>query len=495
MAATLRACFFVIAVVGIGACSRGADEARVRTDLQERLNRDVKPGLFQVVSLRRAGSSPMPASDAGASRVLVYFNTTLKLNQDYTFGGWDQLSPPSVAFALGANEKGIFGLEAENKAGDTIRAYGTALYEDGPQGWTAVTAVTPPATTSSDTDNEGDGPPARSKQLIDSLAALVNLPPPGPSPQRDEIIADELARAQENITRRVERRNRTFTIATGQAGGDYARLGDAFVSAINQAAPNVKLRARTSDGSVENARLLANGEADYAFVQGDVAAAAFAGEDAFIHGGALDMLRAVGALTPEAVHVVVLDKSSIKSVGQLRGDKVNLGPPASGTRFDALGVLSAYGLEPSDLSQAGSEPTAAAIAQLKAGRIDAVFVTAPAPTRSLQELALSTGLRLLPITGAAVDRLVRDRPGLMPLTLPANTYPRQKEDVTTVGSATLLVTTQDAPEAEVARVSDFVFNKMPHLGGRTAEVVGASEGRELRGVTIPLHPGAGKKPQ
>ena len=88
--------------VMVGACSRGADEARLKTDLQERLNRDVKPDLFEVASLRREGSSPMPEAESGASRVLVYFNTTLKLNQDYAFGGWDQLSPQSVAFALGA---------------------------------------------------------------------------------------------------------------------------------------------------------------------------------------------------------------------------------------------------------------------------------------------------------------------------------------------------------------------------------------------------------
>ena len=59
------------------------------------------------------------------------------------------------------------------------------------------------------------------------------------------------------------------------------------------------------------------------------------------------------------------------------------------------------------------------------------------PTRALQELALAAGFRLLPITGAAVDQLLRSRPGLMPLTLPPNTYPRQQNDVTTVGSATL----------------------------------------------------------
>jgi len=324
---------------------------------------------------------------------------------------------------------------------------------------------------------------------------MVNLPPPGPSAVQDDIIADELARAQENIERRVQRRNHTFTIATGPAGGDYERLGDALITAINQAAPNLKLRQRTSAGSVENTRLLASGDADYAFVQGDVAAAAFAGEDAFEHGGAIETLRAVGALFPEAVHVVVLDKSPVQTLAQLRGRNVNIGPPASGTRFDALGVLAAYGLAPADLSEAGSEPTLEAIARLKGGRIDAAFITAPAPTRALQELALSTGVRLLPITGNAVDQLVRTRPGLTPLRLPANTYPQQKDDVITVGSATLLVTTQDAPEAEVARLSDFVFKRMPQLRVRTAEVVGTSAAQELRGVTIPLHPGVGQKSQ
>ncbi len=496
MTAHLRLGVIVIAAaIAATGCSRGADQQRLTTDLQTRLNRDVKADLFDVVSLRREGSSPMPAGDSGAARVLVYFNTTLKLKQDYSFGGWNQLSPSAVAFALGANEKGIFGLQAENKSGDEIRAYGTAVYEDGPQGWTPVEAVTQQAATANTTDAEGQGPPTRSKQLIDALAAMVNLPPPGPSPQQDAIIADELARAQENIERRVQRRNSTFTLATGPAGGDYARLGDTLITAITQAAPNVKMRPRPSAGSIENARLLGSGEADYAFVQGDVAAAAFAGEDAFAHGGAIETLRAVGALAPEAVHIVVLDTSPIREIGQLRGKKVDIGAPASGTRFDALAVLAAAGLNPSDLASAGSDPTTAAIARLKSGAYDAIFVTAPAPTRSLQELALTTGLRLLPISNAIAAQLTRSRPGLTPLTLPANTYPRQKDSVTTVGSATLLVTTQDAPDAEVARVNDFVFNKIPQLRGRNAEVVGVSEGHELRGITIPLHSGVGTKVQ
>jgi TRAP transporter TAXI family solute receptor len=480
------------ALAGTACSRRGADETRVRTDLQARLNQDVKPGLFEVVALRREGSSPLPAGESGNARVLVYFNATLKVAQDSTFGGWDQLSPASVAFALGANEKGVFGLSAENKPGDLVRAYGSALYEQGADGWKPVAAVSAKATTTAEADVEGTGPPSRSKQMIDQLAAMVNLPPPGPSAQQDEIIAEELAHASENIQSRIQRREHVFTIATGPADGDYARYGEALISAVNQLAPNVKLRQRNSEGSVDNARLLATGEADYGFIQGDVAAAAVAGEGAFAS-GELENLRAVGGLFPEAVHVVVLASSPIRGIGELRGRRVNLGQPSSGSRFDALAVLSAYGLKPADLAEAGSESLATAIARLKKGQLDALFTTAPGPTRALQELAVSPGLRLLPIMGAPLEVIMRDHPGLTALTLPPNTYPQQKEAVATVGSATLLVTTADAPATEVARIKDLVFNRMPQMRGHSADTVGVSQASELRGVTIPLHPGAGQK--
>jgi hypothetical protein len=258
----------LIAVLATG-CARGADEERVQADLQARLDRDVKADLFDVVALRREGSAPLPPSESGAARVVVYFNTTLRVAQDYTFGGWDQLAPSSVAYALGATEKGVFGLKPQNVAGDMVRAYGSAVYEEGADGWTLIAG--PVATKTAAPDINASGPTPRSKQLIDQLAALVNLPS---EPQKDEIIADELARATENIERRVRRREHTFTIATGAEDSEYARFGETLIEAINQAAQGVKLRQRYSDGSVDNAWLLSRGEADYAIIQGDVAAAA-----------------------------------------------------------------------------------------------------------------------------------------------------------------------------------------------------------------------------
>ena len=121
-------------------------------------------------------------------------------------------------------------------------------------------------------------------------------------------------------------------------------------------------------------------------------------------------------------------------------------------------------------------------------QLDAVFSTTAAPARALQQLAADPGLRLLPVKGDAMGRLLQARPGLTPLTLPPNTYPRQQQPIVTVASAALLLTTLDTPLIEVERVADLVFSRMPQQHAGSADVVKVSAENELRGVTIPLHP-------
>jgi hypothetical protein len=195
----------LLLVLAASACQRGVDETRVRADLQVKLDRDVKTKLFEVVALRREGSAPLAPAGTDAARVIVYFNTTLRLAQDYSFGSWEQLGPSSVAFALGATDNGVFGLQPQNRAGDLVRAYGSAIYERTADGWTPVTAE--PSGTVASPNIEGTAPPSRSKEMIDKLAAMVELPPPGVPSADDVIIAEELERASENIERRVQRRS------------------------------------------------------------------------------------------------------------------------------------------------------------------------------------------------------------------------------------------------------------------------------------------------
>ncbi|HSF05919.1 MAG TPA: TAXI family TRAP transporter solute-binding subunit [Methylomirabilota bacterium] len=472
-------------------CARGPDEAALRQEVQDKLTKQVKDGLFELASLGRKGSAPLPSGEQGTKRLVVYYNATLRFRQDYDFGGWEKLSPASLGYALGATEKGLFGIKPQNRAGDVLYAYGTSTYEWSGDAWKSVAPAGGAVTAAPDAENTA--PPSRSKQLIDKLAAMINLPPPGTDPGQEEVIADELNRATENIERRLARRQHVYTFASGPPGGEYARFGAALVASVKKKVrPGVAVRHLETEGSVQNAWLLSRGEADYAILQADVAAEAVAGGGPFARGGPLTTLRAVASLFPEAVHVVVPAASPIGNVEDLRGKRVDIGPPGSGTRHSAVAVLGAHGLKVGDLGQASERGREEAVRRLVGGQLDAFFTTIAPPARDLQQLAARKGMKLLALPGRSVNRLVAENPGLVAMTLPPNTYPGQGEPIATVATAALLVATSDAPDAEVEKMLGVVFAGADLAAAGSAEGVKASKDSALRGITIPLHPGTSR---
>jgi TRAP transporter TAXI family solute receptor len=184
--------------------------------------------------------------------------------------------------------------------------------------------------------------------------------------------------------------------------------------------------------------------------------------------------------------------SSIRSVDDLRGKRVDIGPPGSGTRYSAVAVLAANGVQVRDLREAVVGGREEAARRLATGQLDAFFVTIAPPARALQELAARSGMRLLTLSSRSVERLVTEKAGLVAMTLPAHTYPGQAEPVATVATAALLVATTDAPEAEVGDMVAFVFSKADLGSTGNAEGVKVSKDSALRGITIPMHPGTSR---
>jgi TRAP transporter TAXI family solute receptor len=217
---------------------------------------------------------------------------------------------------------------------------------------------------------------------------------------------------------------------------------------------------------------------------------AAAGEGPFAQGGAVTSLRALGSLFPEPVQIVVSARSTIRTVADLRGKKVDIGMPNSGTHYDALQVLGAYGLGVKDLAELREKGLEDAAGRLGAGRLDAFFVTVGAPTRALQNLAARQKIRLVSLENSIIERLVTENPGLIRLTLPANTYPGQTEQITTVSATALLVTHSDAPQSEVSLLVKLIFEKTDYLMTASAQGAKISKRSGLRGITIPVHAGA-----
>jgi TRAP transporter TAXI family solute receptor len=219
---------------------------------------------------------------------------------------------------------------------------------------------------------------------------------------------------------------------------------------------------------------------------------AAAGDGPFSQGRAVPSIRALGSLFPEPVHIVVSAASRIRTVADLRGKRVAIGARDSGTRADALAILGAHGLTEKDLAWVSDDGLEAAAGRLRAGEVDAFFATVGAPAREVQRLATLHPIRLVSLNPGAADDLVTRHPGLVRLVVPANTYPDQKEDVTTIAPTALLVTHADVTDAEVAVVLGLVFENPDYLAAGSAQGSKISKRTGLRGITIPLHPAASR---
>jgi TRAP transporter TAXI family solute receptor len=473
----------------LAACSRGPDEAAVKGDLQTRIDKTFKPGLLELAALKRQGSSPLPAA-SGSERVLVYFNATLRLRESYDFKDWEGLSPATLAQVLGGREKGVFGVKArENQPGDLLRVYGSGIYERSAQGWSAV-AAGPRDAPQAPADPGNAAASTSSKRYLEQLAAVVEIGPPGIDAESDKIISEELENALRAINRRRARAQELLTFASGPSDGEYARVVDAILGTVVKRGRRANSIGVETQGSIENALLLGRGQADYGIIQSDVAWLAASGAGPFAAEGPLAKIAALGSLYPEPVHIVVSASSPIRGVEDLRGKRVDIGTPQSGTRLDAVGLLEAHRLALKDLAEARGEGTQAAIRELRAGRIDALFLTVGAPARALQRLAAEHPIRLLPVSTAAAAHVITAQPGLVRLTLPANTYPGQTEAVATVAPTALLTATVDAPPEEVKALLEVVFGATDYLAAGSAQGVKIDKGTGLRGVSIPLHPAA-----
>ena len=484
-----RLCFLILVLL-TAACSRGPDETALKTELQQKIDKSFKPGLLELAGLKRQGSSPLPAAESGAPRVVVYYNATLRLKEGYDFKDWEGLSPATLANVLGGRERGVIGVKAkENQPGDLLRVYGSSIYERSGDGWSADGGAQRDVS-QAPADPGSAAPASDSQRYLERLASQVNIGPPGIDARSDKIISEELDHALRVINRRRARAQELTTVASGPASGEYARVVEAVIGTLARSGRKVRAIGVETEGSIENALLLGRGQADYGLVQSDVAWLAVTGAGPFAADGPLTKLAALGSLYPEPVHIVVPAKSAIRSIEDLRGKRVDIGTPQSGTRINALAVLQAHRIAIKDLAEARGGGPQAAMQQMRVGQIDAFFTTIGAPARELSRLAAAHPIRLLPVSAAAAARLAADQPGLVRLMLPANTYPGQSEAVATVAAAALFVGTVDTPHDEVKALLELMFESTDYLAFGAAQGVKISKASGLRGIAIPLHPAA-----
>ena len=296
-----------------------------------------------------------------------------------------------------------------------------------------------------------------------------------------------------------------FTIGTGGTAYTYYPVGGVIANAISKppgsrecgeggscGVDGLIASAVSSRGSVDNVNAIMSGLRNSGFAQSDVAYWAYTGTGTMEGKEPATDLRTIAALFEEHIHLVALADSGINSVADLKGKRVSLDEPGSGTYVDANLILEANGLSKDDVTAEALKGGAASEA-LRNGKIDAFFVVAGYPTGSLVELASAAPIKLVPIDGAGAEALAAEHGFFSLSAIPAGTY-EGVDGTATVAVGAQWFTSAKEDETLIYNITKALWNDESrvlldagHAKGKTITPDSA-----LAGIGVPLHAGAEK---
>ncbi|MCW4353824.1 TAXI family TRAP transporter solute-binding subunit [Hoyosella sp. YIM 151337] len=283
-----------------------------------------------------------------------------------------------------------------------------------------------------------------------------------------------------------------LTLATGSTGGTYYPLGGEIASVWSSEIEGISVTATVGGASVENLRALDQGEVDLIMSVNATAADAVDGTGDFADQPLANPqnIRVLGNIYPEIVQIVTTAQSGIESIEDLRGKRVEMGPPGSATYVMAEQILRAYGIDPqTDLAATLDSGFGDAATNLGDGVVDAAFGILAAPTGSIEQLATSHDVVLLDISGPELEAILAENELLSAHEIPAGTYSGVDEPNATITSWATLYTTADLDEEtayELVRVMYEHGDRVQHSAAEDMVLENAVDGLG----PIEMHPGA-----
>lgn len=284
---------------------------------------------------------------------------------------------------------------------------------------------------------------------------------------------------------------RRLVIVTGGTGGVFYPYGGGLAKVLSETMANTQATAQVTGGSVDNIKLLSEGEADIGFSTLDSAYDGFTGSGAYSSEGPQNV-RLIARLYDSFLHVVANEASGIDSLSAMKGKRISVGSAGSSTESIADRMLSAAGLDPMvDVTRdnLGVSESAGALAD---GKIDAFFWIGGLPTAAVKDLASAGQTKLRFISTETEMMVMRTRyPDLyIELTMPAGTYAGQDSDVRGLGVANVLAVSGEADDALVTDILTAIFDHLDSVHAIHPEAASLSLTGAIITTKIPWHPAA-----
>ena len=278
-----------------------------------------------------------------------------------------------------------------------------------------------------------------------------------------------------------------LTFATASEQGEYYTFGLALADMVNRKT-TTQLRVVASNGAMSNIEALFRNNAKFAFTQSDVGFYASRGTRLFSI--KMDNFSTVAVLYPEPVQIITLNPE-ITHIEHLKGKTVSVGAEGSGTYFNAVDVLSAYGMDINTDINPVYESFGNTAEALKAGKIDAAFIVAGTPTPAVTELAKAGKISIVSFDDKHIMDLIAKHPYYTKVELPKSTYGTDENDVTVAVNA-VVVARDDVKMEDVYNFMYGVFENLDVIAGINSRSKELTLKSAASYPAVPYHPGAVK---
>jgi len=278
-----------------------------------------------------------------------------------------------------------------------------------------------------------------------------------------------------------------INILTGGQSGVYYPLGVALERLFAENIPDSSPSVQSTKASVENLNLLQDGRGEIAFTLGDSLALAWEGSEEAGFREKLDNLRTVAGIYPNYIQIVASKESGIAKLADLKGKRLSVGAPRSGTELNARAILGAAGISYEDLGKVEYLPFAESVELIKNRQLDATLQSAGLGVASIRDLASAVDIVVVEVPADIVAKVGSP---YVEATIPAGTYKGQDSDVKTAAVINYLVTRADLSDDLVYGMTKAIFENLDTLVAAHAAAKAIVLNQAAKNPPVPLHPGA-----
>ncbi|MDG1583151.1 TAXI family TRAP transporter solute-binding subunit [Pseudomonas sp. GOM6] len=279
-----------------------------------------------------------------------------------------------------------------------------------------------------------------------------------------------------------------INILTGGTSGVYYPIGVALSQLYGNGIEGSKTSVQATKASVENLNLLQAGRGELAFALGDSVADAWNGVEEAGFKAPLKKLRAIAGTYPNYIQIVANADANIQTLADLKGKRISVGAPKSGTELNARAIFKAAGLSYEDMGEVQFLPYAESVELIKNRQLDATLQSSGLGMAAIRDLASTMKVSFVAIPADVVGKI--GNAAYQAATIPANTYDGQAADVPTVAITNILVSHEGVSDEVAYQMTKLMFDNLDRLGNAHSAAKDIKLEGAAKNLPIPLHPGA-----